>query len=245
MRGVLLRQVGSTVAGAVRRRRGTVLLVVLAILALNLLLPPLVLSVARKPPDHISLNPWLRRVPAWLRDDPAPWTEKVRFLANAALLWYVASGEYDAAEWGFTVTTRDVGRWLLMGVLFGAYAALWLERRAQLRAGAAGGGRPGAGRRGGQAGTAGAVLSTLGFSTMPCSVAGCGAPVMPVLGLALTGLSSGTISLISGLSRVLIWVVLAAVVAAVGVLARQVAAAGGAAVPAPRRSSPSGAVPVG
>jgi hypothetical protein len=240
MRGVPLRQIGSAAVGAVRRRRGTVLLVVLAILVLNLILPPLVLSVARKPADHISLNPWLRRVPAWLRDDPAPWTEKVRFLANAALLWFVASGKYDAAEWGFTVTTRDVGRWLLMGVLFGAYTALWLERRAQLRAGVAG-----ASRRGGQAGTAGAVLSTLGFSTMPCSVAGCGAPVMPVLGLALTGLSSGTISLISGLSRVLIWVVLAAVVAAVWVLARQVAAAGAAAAPSHRSPPPSGAVSAG
>ncbi len=94
---------------------------------------------------------------------------------------------------------------------------MWLQRRTQLQhAGLV------AGRRGGHGGVLGSVLSTLGLSTMPCSVVGCGAPVMPVLGLALTGLSSGTIALLSNASRVLVWIVIVGVAAAVVVLAKQV-----------------------
>src|SRR4030095_10026717 len=46
-----------------------------------------------------------------------------------------------------------------------------------------------------------------GLSTGPCSVVGCGAPVLPVVGLVFAGLSSGTLALLSGLSRVLSLVV--------------------------------------
>jgi len=42
----------------------------------------------------------------------------------------------------------------------------------------------------------------LGFSTGSCSVMGCGAPVMPVVGLAFTGLASGTIKLLSAVSAI-------------------------------------------
>ena len=78
------------------------------------------------------------------------------------------------------------------------------------------------GRPWSRGGVVGTLLSTLGFTTMPCSVVGCGAPVLPVVGLALTGLSSGTIALLSGASRFLVWIVLAGVAASTAVLARQV-----------------------
>lgn len=215
-------------ARAIRRRAGVFVLVVAAIAALNLVLPPLVLSVARKPYDYFSINPWLHNLPSWLLSGEATVGRKAEFLWNVAVLWFVASGEYDAAEWGFTVTVADLARWVLMGVLFGAYFTLWLERRAQLE-------RPDvaptfqrgqtplkSGRRVSRGGVVGTLLSTLGFTTMPCSVAGCGAPVLPVVGLALTGLSSGTIALLSTASRFLIWIVLTGVAASVVVLARQV-----------------------
>ena len=48
----------------------------------------------------------------------------------------------------------------------------------------------------------GAVVGVLGLSTGPCSVVGCGAPVLPVVGLVFSGLSSGTLVLLSGISRV-------------------------------------------
>src|SRR2546428_6399422 len=104
-----------------------------------------------------------------------------------------------------------------MGGLFGTCSTLWLERRAQLRSD-----NLAARGRGSRGGLIGAILSTLGFSTMPCSVTGCGAPVLPVLGLALTGLSSGTIALLSGASRFLVWIVITGVAVSVLVLARQV-----------------------
>src|SRR5436309_421848 len=42
----------------------------------------------------------------------------------------------------------------------------------------------------------------LALSTGPCSVVGCGAPVLPVVGLVFTGLSSGTLALLSVSSRI-------------------------------------------
>jgi len=65
---------------------------------------------------------------------------------------------------------------------------------------------------------AGAVVGVLGLSTGPCSVVGCGAPVLPVIGLAFAGLSSGTLALLSALSRVAISVVLVALAAGVAFL---------------------------
>src|SRR5207244_13300776 len=50
-------------------------------------------------------------------------------------------------------------------------------------------------------GVVGAFASVLGLSTGPCSVVGCGAPVLPVVGLVFTGLSSGTLAVLSASSR--------------------------------------------
>jgi hypothetical protein len=47
------------------------------------------------------------------------------------------------------------------------------------------------------------LTSVVGLSTGPCSVMGCGAPVIPVVGLAFAGLSSGTLALLASLSRVM------------------------------------------
>jgi len=56
----------------------------------------------------------------------------------------------------------------------------------------------------------------LGFTTGPCSVVGCGAPVLPVVGLALTELSSGTVTLLGSLSRVATAAVVIALVLGIG-----------------------------
>ena len=222
-------------ARAIRARAGIFVLIVAGVVAMNLVLPPFVLSVVRKPYDYFSINPWLHNVPSWLRSGEATAGRKVEFLWNAAVLWFVASGQYDAPEWGFTATVRDIARWILMGVLFGTYSTLWLERRAQLRSD-----NPAARGRSSRGGLIGAILSTLGFSTMPCSVVGCGAPVLPVLGLALTGLSSGTIALLSGASRFLVWVVITGVTVSVVLLAMQVAGTSESRAWAARPSSAAG-----
>lgn len=82
------------------------------------------------------------------------------------------------------------------------FRALWFYRRDQLirsRWGA---------RAAHSAGVAGALASILGLSTGPCSVVGCGAPVIPVVGLAFVGLPSGTLKFLAELSSVVTVVVL-------------------------------------
>ena len=192
--------VGGTWA-AIRARPQVFWGVALAVFLLNLLLPPLVLAIVRKPWDHFSFNPWLSQLPRWLVSPEATIGRKLEFLSNVSLLWFIASSPYDAPEWGFSVDVRDLARWTVMSLLFGAYFALYAYARS----------RPvwrGVGWRcGRRGGSVGAVLSTLVLSTAPCSVAGCGAPILPVLGLVFQGLTSGALAGLATLSRVMTEVV--------------------------------------
>jgi hypothetical protein len=176
------------------------------VLALDVFLPPLLLSATRKPWTFFTFNPWLKRLPEYLVS-PRPWAEKLDFLSRVALFWFSADGPYGQPEWGFAVDGADVVRFVLTAALVGVYVALWLDRRS---AGASGW-RAGSGRAGG---TLGAAASVLGLSTGPCSVVGCGAPVLPVVALVFAGLSSTTLALLSEVSRIsAIGVVLALLVA--------------------------------
>src|SRR2546426_9425578 len=103
-----------TTVQVIRRRAGVFVLVVAAIVALNLVLPPLVLSVARKPYDYFSINPWLHNLPSWLASGEATASRKADFLWNAAVLWVVASGGCDAAGGGVSVTVADIARRALL-----------------------------------------------------------------------------------------------------------------------------------
>jgi hypothetical protein len=206
---------GRGVALAVRARPGALLAIAAAVFALDVLLPPVVLSLARKPWTYFTFNPWLKRLPEYLLSS-APFAEKLDFLSRVALFWFSADGPYGAPEWGFAVDTLDVGRFLAMSLLVGTYFALWLARREQ-------------GRRAGWRGTVqrnggvlGAFAGVVGLSTGPCSVMGCGAPVLPVVGLVVAGLSSGTLSLLSQASRVAAAVVLVGLGAGVAYLGWQV-----------------------
>lgn len=181
---------------AIRARPGIFLSVAIAVILLDLFLPLFVLSVFRKLWDHFSFNPWLVHLPQWAMSPDVSLARKVEFLSDVSLFWFIASSPYDAPEWGFSVGVQDLARWLYMGLVFGAYFALWVYGRG-LRIG-----RGLTGRGGGRGGIAGAVLSTLGLVTSPCSVAGCGLPVLPVMGLALQGLTSGTLTALTTFSHV-------------------------------------------
>jgi hypothetical protein len=197
---------------AVRARPGIFLGVALAVVLFDLFLPLAVLSVLRKPWDYFSFNPWLAELPRWALSPSVPLGRKVDFLSNVALFWFVRN-PYYAAEWGFSVGVRDVARWLYMGLVFGAYFALWAYAR---------GGRVRRGlvwRGGRRSGVAGVALSTLGLATSPCSVAGCGLPVLPVMGLALQGLTSGTLAALTTVSEVATTAVLGGMTLAVVALA--------------------------
>ena len=216
MRPGPLAAIAVTVRGirrAVRARWRALLLTVAAVLALDVLLPPVLLSVVRTPWTYFTFNPWLKQAPEYLLSE-RPWREKLEFVSGVALFWFSADGPYGQPEWGFAVDTADVARFGITALLIGVYVALWLERR-----------RASAPRwqpiAGGSGGVLGAVASVLGLSTGPCSVVGCGAPVLPAVGLVFAGLSSGTLALLSSLSRVSAVVVIVALVVAIAWLGWQ------------------------
>jgi hypothetical protein len=182
-----------------------------AVAALNVLVPVAVLSAVRKPVDFFTFNPWLKRLPEYLASD-VPLGEKVSRLADLALFWFSADSPHSGIEWGFAVDVTDLGRILLVSLLFGLYFALWFRYRELAPGGAR---RAGALRRGG---VAGAAATVFGVSTGACSVMGCGAPVIPVLGLAFVGLESGTLHFLAQASRIGTIVVFAALVVAIGYL---------------------------
>jgi hypothetical protein len=193
----------SGIAAAVRARPAATLAVFTIVLALHVLLPPLLLTVARKPWTYFAFNPWLKRLPDYLVSS-APLAQKLDFLSRVAVFWFSADGAYGAPEWGFAVDLMDLARFLAMALLIGVYFALVLYRRRQ---GRLTGWRAGTSRGGG---VVGAFAGVLGLSTGPCSVVGCGAPVLPVVGLVFAELSSGTLALLSTASRVLSGAVLVA-----------------------------------
>jgi len=190
--------------------------VTLAVAGLNVVAPVALLSAVRKPLDFYTFNPWLKRLPEYIASDDAPLVEKLAKLADLALFWVSAGSTYGGAEWGFAVDVTDVGRILLVSALFGLYFALWRRYRDLALGGAAR-----ALRRGGLAGAAATVF---GISTGACSVTGCGAPVIPVLGLAFVGLESGTLHFLAESSRVATIALLVVLVLAVGYLGRSTCA---------------------
>jgi len=202
----ILSAIGQTFRGigaALRAEARVVWAVTAAVAVFNLVAPVLMLSIVRRPANFFSFNPWLRRLPEYLRSDD-PWSNKLSFLSRMAIGWVSADNPIEGIEWGFIIDVPTLGRILLTSLVFGAYFALWAYRRRQ---GEACGVPSTAARR---AGIAGAATSVLGLTTGPCTLAGCGVPVLPVVGLAFTGLSSGTLSLFTTLSEVTIAVVLCA-----------------------------------
>jgi len=180
--------------GAIRARPRVFVGVAAAVFLLNLFLPVLVLSVVRKPWDHFSFNPWLSQLPKWLVSPEATIGRKLEFLSKLTLFWFVASSSYYGTEWGFSAGVSDVIRWVFVSSLFGAYFALWSYARSQLSPHGRGWST--------HSGVAGGLLSTLGLTAAPCSVVGCGYPVLPVFGLALQGVTSGVLAGLATLSRV-------------------------------------------
>jgi len=191
------------IAAALRARAKIVWGVTAAVFVFNLAAPVAILSLARRPVDFFTFNPWLSRLPEYLRSEE-PLSNKLSFLSNMAIAWLSSDNQVEGIEWGFIIDVPTLARILLTSLVFGSYFALWSYRRREGQACGVGfeAARP--------AGVAGAVTSVFGLTTGPCTLAGCGVPVLPVLGLAFTGLSSGTLALFTTLSRISIAVVLVA-----------------------------------
>ena len=208
-----MRWIGESLRGAwtaLAAHPGIFASVTLAVAALNIVAPVAILSAVRTPFTYFTFNPWLKRLPEYLASgDVAVW-EKLRKLPDLALFWFSADATYGGAVWGFAVDVADLGRILLVSALFGLYFALWRRYRDLASAGTAL-----ALRRGG---FAGAATTVVGLSTGGCSVMGCGAPVIPVLGLAFVGLESGTLHFLAQSSRVATIALFAVLFLAVGYL---------------------------
>ncbi len=186
-------------ATALRARPGTLLAASGALFALSILLPPLVLSLARKPVDYFTFNPWLKRLPDYVTTPDVPVATKLEKLWALVIFWFSSDSPMGGTEWGFAVGVADIARIGLTSLLFGLYVALWrLDRdRRVLFGGVTTGAWVGR-----QSGPLGALVGMVGLSTGPCSVMGCGAPVLPVIGLAFAGLTSGTLALLATVSTV-------------------------------------------
>jgi len=195
------------ISAAVRSRARVFLGVVAAVAAFDLVAPVTVLSLARKPVDFFTFNPWLRRLPDYLLSSE-PLTAKLSFLAQLTIAWVSADGGAEGIDWGFILDMPTVARIVGTSLVFGAYFALWsYGRQVDAREPGLSASRP--------VGMLGAATSVFGLTAGPCSLAGCGAPVLPVVALAFTGLPGGTLALFATLSRISIIVVLAVMSAAV------------------------------
>jgi hypothetical protein len=185
----------SGIGVGVRARKTVFGLAAVTVFVMDIVVPPIVLSLARKPVDYFTFNPWLPRLPEFLTSGPGSLGQRLDKVWSLALFWFSSDNPYGI-EWGFAVTVADLARFALMSLLVGAYFALWMHLRRQIPA-------PGWGMRvSAQGGAVGAVASVCGLATGGCTVMGCGAPVIPVVGLAFAGLSSGTLKWMSQLSIV-------------------------------------------
>ena len=207
--GTHLARVAMGIVRAIRAHPRVFLAVAATVVALSILGPPVVLSLARRPVDYFTVNPWLKRLPEYVLSPRVPLAQKLEKLPDLALFWFSSDSPYGGVDWGFAVDVTDLLRILVLAGLFGAYFALLARRR---KTAAASRGSVPVSSRGG---VAGMLTSVVGLSTGPCSVMGCGAPVIPVVGLAFAGLSSGTLAFLASLSRVttvLVFLLLAAAV---------------------------------
>ena len=177
---------------AVRSRPWLFASVAFGVFALDILVPPLVLSLARKPVSSFTVNPLLSSLPDYLVAGPGELGERLAKTWGLALFWFSADGSFGI-EWGFAVTPADLARFVFLSLLVAAYFALWLERESPR-------GTAWGRRAGGSGGVLGALGGIFGLTTGGCTVMGCGAPVLPVIGLAFVGLSSTTIKWMSDLS---------------------------------------------
>src|SRR5438105_13421804 len=155
MLGKGLAAVGQTFRGigaALRSRAKLVWGVTAAVAIFNLAAPIAILSIARRPFDFFTFNPWLSRLPEYLRSDE-PLAKKFSFLSNMAIAWVSADNKVEGIDWRFIIDVPTPARILLTSLVFGAYFALWSYRR-----------REGQGLKAARpAGVAGAVTSVFGL----------------------------------------------------------------------------------
>lgn len=180
----MVRQVFRGIFTAIRAHKAIAFCAALVIAAFNLLAPIAILSIARKPADFFTFNPWLPRLPGYLMLSE-PLTQKLAFLSELKVAWVSADGP-DGPVWAFILDVPTLARIAGFALLFGAFFALWAHHR----------------KTASRAGIFAAATSIFGLTTCPCSLVPGGAPVLPLLALAFTGASAGTLALFATVSRI-------------------------------------------
>lgn len=194
---------------AIRGRPSLFAGVALGVFAADLLLPILVLSLARGRFNHVAINPWLSRLPEWLRSGDVSLTGKIEFTLDMALAWVIANNPAGELEWGFIVDVPSLARFIVTGLLLGAYFALWFygrDPRSRVTWGA---------RTARYGGAGGVLMTVVAVSTSACRLLEAGVPVLPVVGLPVTGASTATLGFLADLAEV--GTALGLVMAALGV----------------------------
>src|SRR6266498_1833671 len=155
-----MRAIGRALRGigtAVGSRPWLFVSVALGVFALDILVPPLVLSVARKAVTSFTINPLLSTLPEYLTSGRGVFEERLAKVWGLALFWFSSDGQFGI-EWGFAVTPSDLARFVFMSLLVAAYFALWLERRARVATAWGARAARSAGARSPRRGDAGAAL---------------------------------------------------------------------------------------
>ena len=142
------------IAAGVRSRAGVAAAVAVAVALFDLLAPVVLLSLAKKPADFFTWNPWLRRLPEYLGSGDA----KLAVLAQLRIAWFAAGD-----DWVFVLDVPTLALIACTAVVFGVWFALWSSRRA---------------------GLVGAIGSLLGLTTCPCTLAFAGAPAASLAAIA-------------------------------------------------------------
>jgi len=136
-------RVARGIAAALRTRWKVFPAVALGVFALNLFLPVVVLSLARKPVDPFTLNPWLSRLPEWLASGKVPISRKLECLPTLALAWFSAesANPFVGREWGFVVDVSSLVRFISYSRLSSSERISLSGSAGEIRRGSADGGR--------------------------------------------------------------------------------------------------------
>src|SRR3989475_12073697 len=95
-----------------RSGKRVVLTVTAAVFAFNLVAPVAILSLARRPPDFFTFNPWLSRLPEYLASEE-PLAKKLSFLSQVPIAWVSEDNKVEGIDCEFIVDLRTQSRIVL------------------------------------------------------------------------------------------------------------------------------------
>jgi hypothetical protein len=90
----------SGIVTGVKQRAGVFALVAVAVFVMDIGVPPLVLSLARKPVDYFTFNPWLKRHPEFLVSGPGSVGLRLEKVWSLAPFWFSSDNPLARSVFG-------------------------------------------------------------------------------------------------------------------------------------------------